>query len=424
MNISTFPTLFGESSHGKHKKWSVSVSETPEKHGVILTTHGYVDGKQVESRRVVTEGKNLGKKNATTALAQATSEAQALWNKKKDAGYTASVAAGAAAAAATAAAASAAVGGAGSSTVLSAPSAPTVPSVPTGVLGDRPDEHKSLVPLPMLAHDYNKRGKSMTFPCYVQRKLDGVRCVAIPSRGLYSRNGKMFPHLEHIRTDIDQLGRAALTPGVIFDGELYSDELSFQEIVGLVKKETLRPEDKAKMKKIYLFVYDCIVFRQPAMTYKDRYESLQSVFSSPLSSPNIRLLSTAVCASDDEMKRLHSEYVAEGYEGIILRQMNGVYKVGHRSPELQKYKEFFDAEYPVIGFKQGEGEEKGCVIWQCRTPAGLEFAVRPRGTRVDRAELFTNGATYIGKLLTVRYQELTTDGIPRFPVGISFRDYE
>jgi DNA ligase-1 len=277
----------------------------------------------------------------------------------------------------------------------------------------------------MLAHDYNKRGKSMIFPCYVQRKLDGVRCVAIPfsgSRGLYSRNGKQFPHLEHIRDDVDRFGRDV--SNMILDGELYSDELSFQEIVGLVKKETLRPDDEAKMKKIYLFVYDCIVPSQPAKTYKDRYESLQSAFRSPSAFPNLRLLSTATCTSEDEMKRLHADYVAEGYEGIMLRQMNGVYKVGHRSPELQKYKEFFDEEYPVTGFKQGDGEEKGCVIWQCRTPAGLEFAARPRGTRSDRIELFAKGATYIGKLLTVRYQELTTDGVPRFPVGISFRDYE
>ena len=409
MSIPTFPTLFGESSHGKQKMWSVSVSETPEKHGVILTTHGYVDGKQVESRRVVTEGKNLGKKNATTALTQAVSEAQALWNKKKDAGYTATAGRSGGVAA----------GGAG------AAAAPAGDVDYTNTLpGDVPEEHKTLVPLPMLAHDYNKRGKSMTFPCYVQRKLDGVRCVAIPSRGLYSRNGKQFPHLTHIRGDVDRLGRVAMLPGVMFDGELYSDELSFQEIVGLVKKETLRADDEAKMKKIYLYIYDCIVLSQPALTYKDRYESLQSAFSTPVAFPNLRLLSTATCASEDEMKRLHADYVAEGYEGIMLRQMNGMYKVGHRSPELQKYKEFDDAEYPVIGFKQGDGEEKGCVIWQCRTPAGLEFAVRPRGTRADRIELFANGAAYIGKMLTVRYQELTTDGVPRFPVGISFRDYE
>ena len=400
--IPEFQTLYGESSHGKQKMWSVSVHVIADGHGgtngEIVTTHGYVDGKKVESRRIVTEGKNVGKKNATTPVTQAVNEAQALWNKKRDAGYTAT-------------AEPVAVGGAGAATNI--------------LLGEAHVEPKTLVPLPMLAHDYNKRGKSIPFPCYVQRKLDGVRCVAVPSRGMYSRNGKQFPHLEHIGADVDRFGKAAALPNIILDGELYSDELSFQEIVGIVKKETLYPDDKIKMAKIYLYVYDCIVLDQPAMTYKDRYESLQHAFSSAAQSfPSLRLLPTADCESQDDMKRLHGEYVAEGYEGIMLRKKDGIYKVGHRSPDLQKYKEFCDAEYPVIGFKQGDGDEKGCVIWQCRTPAGLEFAVRPRGTRVDRAELFTNGASFVGKLLTVRYQELTTDGVPRFPVGISFRDYE
>jgi DNA ligase-1 len=50
--------------------------------------------------------------------------------------------------------------------------------------------------------------------------------------------------------------------------------------------------------------------------------------------------------------------------------------------------------------------------------------VRPRGTHEERAVLLNNAGSYVAKKLTVRYQELTDDGIPRFPVGISFRDYE
>jgi ATP-dependent DNA ligase len=406
--IPEFPTLYGESSHGKQKMWSVSVhvvsGPVAETHGEIVTTHGYVDGKKVESRRVVTEGKNIGKKNATTPLTQAISEAQALWNKKKDAGYSATPAVAGGAVVAVVA-----VGGAGAPSAAETDTRPPVIS-------------------PMLAHDYNKRGKSIPFPCFVQRKLDGVRCVAIPGRGLFSRNGKQFPHLEHIRKDVDRLyaadaADAADATRIILDGELYSDELTFQEIVGIVKKETLRPGDEETMKKIYLYVYDCVLLNNLDAPYTQRLDELKSLFGA-MRFDALRLLPTSDCVSEDDMKRLHGMYTAEGYEGIMLRKRDGVYKAGYRSPELQKYKEFADAEYPIIGFKQGDGEEKGCVIWQCRTPTGLEFAVRPRGTRADRTELFANGGAYIGKLLTVRYQELTTDGVPRFPVGISFRDYE
>ena len=58
------------------------------------------------------------------------------------------------------------------------------------------------------------------------------------------------------------------------------------------------------------------------------------------------------------------------------------------------------------------------------TKAGKEFSCRPRGTHESRAELFKHGKEYVGKMLTVRFQELTADGIPRFPVGIAIRDYE
>jgi DNA ligase-1 len=121
------------------------------------------------------------------------------------------------------------------------------------------------------------------------------------------------------------------------------------------------------------------------------------------------------------MKELHATYVAEGFEGIMLRNKTGLYK-NSRSADLQKYKEFFDDEYEVVNYKEGEGLEEGCVLWVCKTPEGKLFSCRPRGTREDRVELFKNGDKYIGKKLTVRFQEKTTDGLPRFPVGITFRE--
>ena len=387
--IPIFPTLFGEASTGKAKMWSISV-EPRDDTGVIVQSHGYVGGKLTLNTRVVSVGKNLGKKNATTAIQQAVSEAQSIWTKKRDAGYAAAAAPEAVAAAAAPVAVAAA----------DAPAAPAAADV------------KPL--LPMLAQDFNKRGKDIKFPCYAQRKLDGVRCVAIAGQGLFSRNGKATSkHLTHIRAEVDRLA-----PGTVLDGELYSDTLTFQEIVGLVKKATLKAGDAEKMAQIHLCVYDTI----RDGTNESRNAWLNETFKQGFSA--LRLLPTATCASVEDVKTLHAKYVAEGYEGLILRNMAGMYKIGHRSCDLQKYKEFEDAEYVVSGFKEGDGVEKGCVIWECKTAAGQMFAVRPRGTHEQRTEDFKNGAKYVGKKLTVRYQELTTDGIPRFPVGIAFRDYE
>lgn len=384
-DVPEFPTLYDESSHGKRKVWSIRVESRTVRMGsidtvigVIVTDHGYEGGKMVTGERLVEKGKNLGRSNATTPVAQAVLEARATWNKKRDAGYA---------------------------------------EAKTGeVVSDSDSEAANMgIPLPMLAQDFNKRGHSITFPCFAQHKLDGVRCVAIRDHGhLYSRNGKMFPNLPHIRAAL-----AALPTGTVLDGELYSDSLTFQEIVGLVKKQTLRGDDAERQSRIYLCVYDCIV---EGKTNGERNALLQGMLGG-MAGP-IRLLPTRVCENRDAVAALHAESVAAGYEGLMLRNMAGKYRVGVRSTDLQKYKEFQDDEYRVVGFKEGEGLERGCVIWVCETGKGQTFAVRPRGTHEAREALFGRAKEFVGKLLTVRFQELTTDGIPRFPVGIVFRDYE
>ena len=64
------------------------------------------------------------------------------------------------------------------------------------------------------------------------------------------------------------------------------------------------------------------------------------------------------------------------------------------------------------------------MVWIVETENGQEFRVRPEGTRELRREWFENGDDYIGEMLTVKFFELTDDGVPRFPVGIAIRDYE
>jgi DNA ligase-1 len=269
------------------------------------------------------------------------------------------------------------------------------------------------VPSVMLAHDFNKKENHIKFPCFVQRKFDGTRCVSIPNLGLFSRNKKKYTHLDHITQEINML-----PANIILDGELYSESISFQEIVGIVKRQTLSKNDIQKQLHVKLFVYD-IINDQP---YHKRYQSLIDLFQKHKFN-NLVLVHSDVCDSKEDMMEKHALYVEQGYEGIMLRNKNGLYK-GTRSNDLQKYKQFMDDEYKVVGFEEGNGLEKGAVIWVCENKYKVPFRVRPRGTRETRQELFTNGADYIGKMLTVRFQELTNDGIPRFPVGIAFRDYE
>ena len=391
-----FTTLQGEATSGKAKIWSIRVFERLGT-GVIETTHGYMGGKMQVNEKVITVGKNIGKKNETTPRQQAESEARAAWVKKIESGYAES--------------ASAALVMEQKEDFDDEPSGCL--AVPVRALG-RSKGVVADVPSPMLAHEYQKRGKGFPFPCYTQPKLDGTRAVGMPGKGLFSRLRKTFPHMEHILQEL-----ATLPADLVLDGELYTNELTFQEIVGLVKRVTLKPGDAEKQLKIKYHVYDIIDTTKP---YETRMADLVKLFTAH-AFRHVVLVPTTRCESEAEMKTQHNTFVSGGYEGIMLRSSHGLYKHS-RSTDLLKYKEFFDAEYEVMGFKEGDGQEKGCVLWTCKTEEGKTFHCRPRGTREDRIELFQNGGEYIGKKLTVRYQELTDDGLPRFPVGIAFRDYE
>ena len=372
--MAQFPTLFGTSSTGKVKQWSVEVLDG----AIIRTSHGYEGGKIQVTDKQIENGKNIGKKNETTPLQQAISEAQSLWQKKRDEKYS---------------------------------SKDDEKYSPKDEDEEKePSKHHAVdddVPSPMLAHDYNKRGKSIVFPCFIQHKFDGTRTIAMPQKGLFSRNRKAYPHLEHIREEIDRI-----PADMILDGELYSTTLTFQEIVGIVKNTTVQPNQR----EIQFYVYDLV----NDQTFEKRWAMLQRIFQQKFK--YLVLVKTEECKSEVEMKAKHAEYVEANFEGIMLRNKTGLY-ANNRSVHLQKYKEFFDMECRIVGFKEGEGLEAGCVIWICEVD-GKQFACRPRGTREERQELFQNGASHVGKMLTVRYQEKTDDGLLRFPVGIAIRDYE
>ena len=380
-----FPKLYSKSKTGKSLIWQIEVikqSSGPAAAGggetaLLRVSHGQLDGKIMVNEKEITKGKNLGKKNETTAYQQALLEAQSTWQGKLEGGYAEKLS-------------NAQVPGLASDNAVAA--------------------HKTISP--MLALDYHKMGKKIIFPCYVQAKLDGVRSIFF-NDALTSRNGKAFTGLEHI---IAELGPATKA-GLILDGEVYSTKLSFQQFVGLVKKKKFTEEDREQLKNVNLWVYDC-VNDQP---FEERYHTLRNFFAKN-KFEHVHLLPTEECKKREDLKGFHDKYVLENNEGLMIRNKQGLYQLGSRSVDLQKYKEFEDAEYPVIGFTEGQGLAKGHVIWICRTKEGKDFHVVHKGTHEERAAFFKKAKSYIGKELTVRYQELSEDGIPRFPVGITFRE--
>ena len=127
------------------------------------------------------------------------------------------------------------------------------------------------------------------------------------------------------------------------------------------------------------------------------------------------------------MEEFLDYFISDGYEGLIFRYKEGEYvhkkKTGLDAP-IFKYKKMQDHEFEVVGANQGTGRAKGKVIWVCVTEDGKEFKPTQNGTTEYCQQLYRDRKQYIGKMLTVKFQDYTKDGVPRFPIAKTFRDYE
>jgi len=382
-----FPVLFGNAKTGKTKKWIISVKQLSNGTAEITTQNGYIDGKLAISTRLIESGKNIGKSNATTPFQQACNEAERKYQDKiEKEGY-----------------------------------ATSIENVETPIY-------------PMLANKFDfssKKKNDIVFPCFVQPKLDGLRCMSNLSSGniiMKSRVGKEFKKMPHLITQLGRFFKIATDigyPNIYADGELYSDELPFEEISGYVRVEKeSNPENE---RKIQYHLYDLYI--DPEMDYEMRKMILDQIFDKGKFT-HLKKVETVICPAKQNVKFLHGEYVSKGFEGIMLRNKKGPYLLKNRSNDLQKYKEFEDEEFEIVGYKEANGEDRGTIIWECyytKPDKSKEiFAVRPRGSREIRREWFEQAEqdfdnNFKGKLLTVRYQELGPEGCPRFPVGICVR---
>jgi DNA ligase-1 len=281
----------------------------------------------------------------------------------------------------------------------------------------------------MLAQTYNpaskpsKRAYTMPFPLFTQRKYDGIRCMCSYGNNgeivFESRKGSAFQLLDHLKP----AAQAALAdrPRIVFDGELYTNQLTFETLSGLVRLTAAKagPEARQKIAAIEYHIYDFYDPARPALPFGERKALLEAWLADDAAL--IRRVPTMEAHTQAEVKQQHDQFVQEGFEGIMLRDPAGPYELDKRSKYLQKYKEFLEEEFRIVGFHDGEGIDAGMVTWDCITADGRTFAAKPRGTFEQRRQWFAEAPQHVGKLLTVIFQEYSADGVPRFPIGKALR---
>lgn len=136
----------------------------------------------------------------------------------------------------------------------------------------------------------------------------------------------------------------------------------------------------------------------------------------------IHIVETLVVHNEDELMEAFDHFIAEGYEGCMVRNMDGLY-VNKRSYDLQKIKEFDDAEFRVVGVKVGtKGSMAGKAVFICEIPNVETFDCKMKGSLDSLIQYAEKPELAIGRMLTVKYQGFTKYNIPRFPVGLRFRE--
>lgn len=379
-----YPTIYCKKATGKTQQWNIFTIE--EKGKVYLSTkYGEVSGKLIEKKVEI----KTAKANRTF-IEEALKQAETKYNQKVNKeGYTTDI-----------------------------------------------DTESKLVIRPMLANKFNPEKSNMTFPCLGEPKYDGNRAITYMKNGMAqieSRNGTQIYYFDHIREELVDLF-SNLPESVYLDGELFTHDLTFNVINGLCNRKPSKVKQTAKkiekneladsyMSKVKYYVFDLFDVKNLSLKLEERKDLLQKAFSA-----NQYKHLSLVCGTEindiDDVKVKHDQYVKEGgYEGIMLRAYGSVYELKKRSKYLQKYKEFQDDEFIIVGYEQ---DVDGGVVWVCETniTPKTKFNVRPRGDMEYRMDMHKNALKYIGAKLVVVFQEYTDEihGVPRFPVGKDFRN--
>lgn len=286
-----------------------------------------------------------------------------------------------------------------------------------------------MIKQPMLAaSEIPNLGSDVKYPCYIQPKLDGIRCLAINGIA-YSRKMKPIPN-QYVQKVFKELNLHGL------DGELMVHG-DFNSVQSAIMSEDGEPD-------FYLAVYDWWDSELPCNQRMNLYTIKVLEINSPLF---VKRVISYMVSTPKEAEDTLQRFIDQGYEGGILRSIDGKYKQGRSTLKegyLLKLKRFFDDEARVVGFEEKlsntnvkEVDERGYTKRSSKkegmVPAntlgslqvdwnGVVFNIGSGFTDEQRREIWNNKEKYLNAWLTFQYQELTSYGVPRFPTAKGFRN--
>lgn len=443
------PVLYKLDSKGITRVWRSWSVQNSDGTAVENNESGIEGGTLSGIPITVLAGKNIGKKNETTALQQVNKKIESKYTKKIREGYVLDLA----------------------------------EFTQQGV---------------MAAHEWKVSKHRMSQIALHQPKLDGIRLKVLKDSSgnmtLMSKSNKEFkpflydmPWANHLRYNLE--------PSEEIDGEMYIHGLDLNEIASLVMSYKYNQEEllefcedtdeglkiSLKSKQILDLVYtgtfqpEAEVILQDNGSFKkttsfaDSMGAIETVKNKGWTFPgftieDVQVLGTTdleywvfdcpdtestaeernfnlaerwdnedsrahniftVIAEEfniDDIAEINAAHIGNDFEGTMVRLPSGLYAFGERSAVLQKYKLFHDSEWEITGY---ELDLEGNPTFKFISDAGIEFSSRPTGNRAWRAQLLADMDQLIGKRATLRYQMLFQETlVPQFSRCIAIRDYE
>lgn len=299
------------------------------------------------------------------------------------------------------------------------------------IIGDVATNQAGVVK-PMFAKQFEKVTNKKIYDklWYASRKIDGVRCL------MYFKDGKVHTasrggeHYDYSTTHITEHPRFLQLfqehPELILDGELYMHGKSLQQISGAARME----KNAYDMDWLQYYVYDVVdttkTFEQRLEVLKAIQQELNLTFEPEREFQDgelqVQMVPQVAIAHWNNIKDLHDAYVAEGWEGVVIRDPDKVYKPKGRTNDMLKIKMYQDAEFEITGLSEGLRDEDMCFT--CVTSDGIAFKAKPMGSRELKAQYREDLDKLIGKMATVKFFYLSDDGTPLQPVLKAIRDYE
>ena len=269
---------------------------------------------------------------------------------------------------------------------------------------------------PMLCNVYDKDNKKLKDKTwYASVKLDGVRCAIYMKDGelhTSSRGGQNYDvAATYILDDAFIKSLFEKDPDLVLDGELYHHGWNLQKISGLCRLEELH-EDHKQLR------FNCYDIMDESQSFKQRLEYLESIV--PSRNSLLTMVEHVQVKGHDNIIKLHDDFVAKGYEGLVLRDPDALYKCGGRSNSMVKLKMFKEDSFVITGFELGlRGVEDMCFVLQ--TSEGKTFKAKPIGEKSVKEQYINEIEDIIGRKGDVKYFNITPDGIPNLPVFLAVR---